>query len=126
MTHFTSGELEVMQILWAHGELKPAEIQEYFAREIKNPALRSVLKILVEKGHVSRRPVGKAYFYRARTRRKSAFHSMLRDLTEQFCEGSTRTLIFNLVQSERLSDEDLAELKRIANGGSTNPRREDR
>ena len=40
MAHFTAGEMEVMRILWEHGELKPAEIQTHFPRPIKNAALR--------------------------------------------------------------------------------------
>ncbi len=55
MPRFTKGELEIMRILWQHGELKPAEIQERFPWKIKNPSLRSYLTILVEKGHVLRR-----------------------------------------------------------------------
>ncbi|GAA4444466.1 BlaI/MecI/CopY family transcriptional regulator [Novipirellula rosea] len=119
MSQLTQGELEVMQILWDHGELKPAEIQGYFPREIKNPALRSVLGILHDKGHVSRRQVGKAFLYKAKTKRESAFRSMLGHLADQFCEGSTRALLFNLVKSEKLSDDDIAELKRIAKAGAS-------
>ena len=48
----TTAELEVMQVLWEHGELKPGEIQELLERDIKNPALRSILSILVETGLV--------------------------------------------------------------------------
>ena len=31
MPRFTAGELEVMRILWEHGEMKPAEIQAHFS-----------------------------------------------------------------------------------------------
>lgn len=55
MSRFTEGELKVMRILWQHGELKPADIQAKHADDIKNPALRSYLTILLEKGHVTRR-----------------------------------------------------------------------
>ncbi len=119
MPQLTSGELEVMQILWEHGELKPAKIQDAFPREIKNPALRSVLTILVDKGHVSRRQVGKAFLYQAKTQRSGALSSMLRDLADQFCDGSTRTLLFNLVKEEKLSEDDIAELKRLAKDNSS-------
>jgi predicted transcriptional regulator len=120
MSQLTQGELEVMQILWEHGELKPSEIQDVFPREIKNPALRSVLGILLDKGHVSRRQVGKAFLYKAKTKRESAFRSMLGHLADQFCEGSTRSLLFNLVESEKLSDDDIAELKRVAKDRAKN------
>ena len=65
MPRFTPGELKVMRLLWEHGELKPAELQGRFPEPIKNPALRSYLTTLVEKGHVTRRRVGKAYYYKA-------------------------------------------------------------
>lgn len=114
MPQFTSGELEVMRVLWEHGELKPVEIQRTFPRAIKNPALRSVLAILLEKGHVTRKQKGKAFFYKARTRQESTFQAKLRELADQFCDGSVKSLLFNLVESEKLSDDDVRQLKKLA------------
>jgi BlaI family transcriptional regulator, penicillinase repressor len=118
MPRFTQGELEIMRILWEHGELKPAEIHSRFPRKIKNPSLRSYLAILLEKGHVLRRRVGKAYFYRAKTRRNSTFRSMLRDLTRVCCDGSMEKLLCQLIRSEKLSETDLIELKRLSEENS--------
>jgi predicted transcriptional regulator len=115
MPQFTSGELAVMRLLWEHGEMKPAELQQRFPWAIKNPALRSHLTILLAKGHVKRRKVGKAYFYSAVTRRQSAFRSMLRELIDNYCGGSVRSLVMNLIQSERLSPDELREIERLAN-----------
>ena len=117
MPRFTQGELEVMRILWTRGELKPAEIHAQFPRKITNPSLRSYLAILLEKGHVVRRRVGKAYYYRAKTRRESTFRSMLRDLTRICCDGSVETLLCQLIRTENLSDADLLALKRLSEEG---------
>jgi predicted transcriptional regulator len=114
MAQFTKGELEVMRILWKRGELKPAEIHAHFPRKITNPSLRSYLAILLEKGHVVRRRVGKAYYYRAKTRRQSTFRAMLRDLTRVCCDGSVESLLCTLIRSEKLSEADLLELKRLS------------
>jgi BlaI family penicillinase repressor len=114
MRQFTAGELDVMQILWKHGELKPGDIQEHFPKPIKNPALRSHLSFLIEKGHVSRRKVGKAFVYKAVTRRESVFRRMLSDVVDVFCEGSQTALLLNLIQNEKLSDAELLKLKRRA------------
>ncbi len=116
MPQFTPGELSVMRILWDCGELKPGEIQERFPEPIKNPALRSYLKILLDKGHVSRRMVGKAYFYKATTRQQTAFRSTLREILEAYCDGSAKSLIMNLIRNENLSEAELLELKRLADG----------
>ena len=119
MSKFTEGEMEVMQVLWEHGELKPAEIQKYFPRPIKNAALRSFLTILVEKGHLTRRSKGKAYYYRAKTKRESTFRSMLGDLVDTFCGGSSEALLCHLLAKEKLSPEELLELQRVAQEDST-------
>jgi len=114
MARFTKGELEVMRILWKHGEMKPAEIQGHFPREIKNAALRSFLRVLVRKGHVTRRKMGKAFYYTAKTRQENAFRSMLRYMVDAFCEGSTDVLFARLIRAKKLTDEDLLKLRRLA------------
>jgi BlaI family penicillinase repressor len=116
MASLTPGELAVMQILWDYGELKPAEVQAKFPEPIKNPALRSYLTILVDKGHVSRRKVGKAFVYRAVTKRQSALRSTLREIVDAYFSGSTKGLVLNLIRNEKLSEKDLLELKKLADG----------
>ena len=111
----TAGELEVMKVLWEHGELKPGAIQEHYIRPIKNPALRSYLTILVEKGHVTRRKVGKAYVYKAKTRQTKAWQKQLGELVETYFNGSVSSMVLNLVKSEKLSAEDIEALKAFVN-----------
>jgi BlaI family penicillinase repressor len=117
MPRFTTRELKVMKLLWEHGELKPGELQDRFPEPIKNPALRSYLTTLLEKGHVTRRRVGKAYFYKAVTRSRSAFRTMLGELVDAYCGGSVQALVMNIIRSERLSENELLELKRLADSG---------
>jgi len=116
---FTGGELEVMQVLWEHGELKPGELQEKFPRAIQNAALRFQLKLLLEKNHVGRRKKGKAYYYRALTTRDSSLKKMAKRMSDVFSQGSTKGLIAALVATEKLSEKDIEELKQIAVGTST-------
>jgi BlaI family penicillinase repressor len=119
MSRFTPGELNVMRLLWEHGEMKPSEIHRLYPEPIKNPALRSYLTILCQKGHICRRKVGKAYYYQAVTPRQSAFRETLRDLIDSYCSGSTQALLLNLIRSEKLSAEQLIELKRLADEPSS-------
>ncbi len=114
MSTFTTTELEVMRILWDFGELKPSEIQEKYSRPIKNAALRFQLKVLLEKGYVKRRKIGKAYYYKSVTARGSAFKRMARRMAEVYCQGSTADLIAELIKTEKLSDKELRELKELA------------
>lgn len=114
MSNFTPGEFHIMRLLWEHAELKPSELQKLYPEPIKNPALRSYLTILLKKGHVARRKIGKAYVYKAVTPCQSAFRSKLRELVDAFCNGSTQSLLLNLIRSESLSELELVELKKLA------------
>ena len=114
MARFTKAEVEVMRILWEHGASKPGQIEEKFPRPIKNSALRALLTVLIDKGHVVRRRKGKAYFYKARTRKESAFRAMYRELLNTFCGGSHEALVFHIIKTEELSNDELRELKQLA------------
>ena len=123
MPRFTPGELKVMRLLWEHGELKPSELQDRFPEPIKNPALRSYLTTLLEKGHVARRRVGRAFYYKAVTRSRSAFRTMLGELVDTYCGGSVQALVMNIITSERLSEAELLKLKRLADEKDKPPAR---
>ena len=115
MTILTAGEIEVMKVLWEHGgELSPPEIEERFPRPIKNAALRFQLKILLEKKHVMRRRVGKAYYYKAVTPRQRTFRTMAKRMAEIFFGGSAAGLIAELIKTENLSPQEIQELQNLA------------
>lgn len=114
MSPFTPGELQVMRVLWAHPDLIPDEILAHLPRPLANAALRSVLRVLLHKGHVTRRKVGRAYNYRPKRPARTSFKQMARQLSELFCGGSTANLIAHLIKTEKLSEDDIRALQRMA------------
>jgi BlaI family penicillinase repressor len=115
MALLSPNELEIMRILWEKGALKPSEIQQRLSQPVKNSALRWQLGALVEKGHLTRRKKGKAYYYQASTPRHSVFKKLTRSMAEVFCGGSAIALIGEMIESQNgLSEEDIRELQRIA------------
>jgi len=100
--------------LWEAGESKPSEVQKQFAWDIENATLRSVLRNLVDKEFVTRRKDGKAYYYKARTRRTSQLAQATQRLAEIFTGGSKAGLILELLRREKLNPEELAQLQKIA------------
>ncbi len=118
MARLTEGEMEVMQVLWEHGSLKPSEIQQRFSRPISNMALRSVLRVLMEKKHVSRGKIGRAYYYQAKTARQQAMKKTMRRMADVFAGGSPLALIAQIVKSEKLSEEHIQELQKIVSATS--------
>ena len=114
MQELNKSELEALRVLWEHGELKPAEMQRHFSWEIDNGTLRSTLRVLVDKGLATRRRTGKAYLYRAKASRRGILSRMARRMAQAFTGGSTAGLIAQLMETERLSPGEIAELRRVA------------
>ena len=114
MSLMTQTELDLMRVLWQHGEQKPAEIQEHYGRPIKNAALRFQLRVLLAKGHVTRRKAGKAYYYKAAASREGTLRRMVRRMAEVFSAGSTPDLIAQLIKVEKLKPGEIRELQRLA------------
>lgn len=113
MADLNRNELEALRVLWEQGQQKPGEIQAEFSWPIDNGTLRSVLRVLMDKGLVSRKKEGKAFVYRAKTPRDKLLTRMLRQMAHVFAGGSRAELILQLVESEDLSPEAIAELRRI-------------
>ncbi len=124
MTDFKRDELEVLRILWGEPDLKPADIQAKFEREIENATLRSVLRALVSAKKLKRTKLGKAYHYRAVVSKRGVLSSMAKRMAQVFTEGSTSEFIAALVQAENLSPGEIEELKRVVKGASTSEEKE--
>ena len=122
MKNLTAREFEVMTVLWKGGALKPAEIERKFPRPIRNAALRSLLLLLLEKGRVTRKKIGKAYYYKAKTPQTSEFKRHIRRLAAAFFRGSPSALIAQLIKHEKLSDQDIRELKKIVREKNSLPK----
>jgi predicted transcriptional regulator len=117
-------ELEALRILWEGGELKPAEIQSRFSWPIENATLRSVLVNLVEKGHITRKLHGKAFFYGARVKKMTLLQNMLQAMARVFAGGSSQELVAQLVETGDIKPEDLELIRRaIVKNASQKTRR---
>jgi predicted transcriptional regulator len=114
MDSLNKNEFEAMRVLWDLGESKAVEIEEEFSSTIDNGTLRSVLKVLIDKGLVARRKVGKSYYYKAKKSRDGVMSRMTRQMAHVFSGGSAADLIAQLIKTEQLTPEELAELRRVA------------
>ena len=65
--------------------------------------------------------MGKAYYYKAVTRSRLAFRTMLGDLVDSYCGGSIQALVMNIIKSERLSKAELLKLKKLADESDPTP-----
>jgi len=106
-------EREVMDVLYRHGEATVAEVME----ELKDPpsysAVRSILRILKEKGHITHREDGPRYVYAPAVGPERARRVALDHLVNTFFDGSAERALAALLSR---SDLDLSEtqVRRLA------------
>ena len=114
MIKLNENELEVLRLLWQTQPRKPAEIQADFGWDIDNGTLRSVLVAMVDNGLLKRKKDGKAFVYSARVRRETLLRRMVGRIADVFSDGSTGKLLMELASIEKLSSEDIEDLRKVA------------
>jgi predicted transcriptional regulator len=109
----TKFELEIMQSLWGLGTGSVREIQERLPAK-KRPAYTTVQTMiyrLEEKGAVRRvKKIGNAHVFEPLVTRKSAHRRLIAELLD-FFGGSARPLMAHLVETGKLSLEDIREME---------------
>ena len=75
--------------------------------------VKTMLDRLVTKGFVKARRVGNVYEYTAKVKRKSVVARAVDDLYDRVLEGSLAPLIDRLVESRRLTPEEIGELREM-------------
>lgn len=102
---FTDRELDIMGVLWSRGPSTVAEVQEALEDDLAYNTVLTMLKIMEEKGYVSRSPEGRAHRYTAEVERDAAGESALERVTERLFGGSPEKLLLRLVDTELDPDE---------------------
>ncbi len=92
-------EREVMEILHRLGRATAAEVREEMADPPTDAAVRSILRILVGKGHLSHATWGTRYVYAPTVSARSAKRSAVARVVETFFDGSTEGAMAALLET---------------------------
>jgi predicted transcriptional regulator len=108
-------ERQIIDILYSRERATAAEVQADLPDPPSYSAVRAMLRILEEKGHVRHQQDGPRYVYVTTLARDSAKRSALRHMVKTFFEGSAEQAISALIddQSAHLSDAELDRLARM-------------
>ena len=108
-------ERQIVDILYSHGRATAAEVQAELPDPPSYSAVRAMLRILEEKGHVRHEQDGPRYVYLPTVARDNAKRSALRHMLQTFFDGSAEQAISALLDdsSTRLSDRELDRLARM-------------
>lgn len=106
-------ERQLMDIVYERGQATAAEVASRLPDAPSYSAVRAMLRILEEKGHLRHEAQGPRYVFFPTVPREQASRSALRGLVRTFFEGSTTQAVAALIEQSRLSESDLNRLAQL-------------
>jgi predicted transcriptional regulator len=108
-------ERQIIDILYANGQATAAEVQTLLPDPPSYSAVRAMLRILEDKGHVRHVQDGPRYVYVPTLARDNAKRTAMRHMLQTFFDGSAEQAISALLDdsSTRLSEAELERLARL-------------
>jgi len=108
-------ERQILDILYQRGRATAAEVQTALPEPPSYSAVRALLRILEEKGHVRHDQDGPRYVYLPTVARDNAKRSAMRHMLQTFFDGSAEQAISALLDesSAKLSTAELDRLARM-------------
>jgi len=102
-------ERQIMEILYQRGKASASEVREAMPDAPSYSAVRAMLRILEEKGHLKHQEEGLKYVYAPIVPRDKAKRSAVKHLLDTFFNGSPEQIMAALldVSSTRLTREEL-------------------
>lgn len=115
MEELTKTEERIMQQLWS---LKKAFVKDIIAQLPDDPkppynTVSSVIRILVAKGYVNYRTYGKTYEYYPSVSKADYRRVRLKKIMSTYFGDSPASLVSHIVKEEKLSKEEIRELKEL-------------
>jgi BlaI family transcriptional regulator, penicillinase repressor len=108
-------ERQIMDVLYRKGSATAAEVLEELPDPPGYSAVRALLRILEEKGHIRHEETAGKYVFMPRVAADKAKRSAVRHLVQTFFGGSAEDAVRALLDSSssKLSDEELDRLQRL-------------
>ncbi len=118
----TDREAEIMTALWELGSASAEDIRAKLSGDPHDSTVRTLLRVLISKGHVVAVSDSRPMVYRPAVKRRSIQKKVARDVLKRFFGGSAEELVLHLLDDERLSPDQLRKLEqayRRSNEGKT-------
>jgi len=112
---FSRRERQIMEVIYREGRAAATEVLEKLPDPPSYSAVRALLRILEQKGHVRHVEEGNRYVYFPTVPADRARRSAMRHLLQTFFQGSPEKAVAALIDMSRseLSETDLDRLSRL-------------
>jgi predicted transcriptional regulator len=108
-------ERQIMEVVYRLGRATVAEVLDQLEDPPSYSAVRAMLRILEEKGHLKHQQDGPRYVYLPVVSGAKARRTILRDVVQRLFGGSTEAAVSALLESSsaRMSDDELDRLQSL-------------
>ncbi len=114
-------EDEVLRLVWEHGPSTADWVQKSLSRPLKESTIRTVLKRLEAKGHLTHTVDNRTFVYEAADTRGRAAARAVKRIVDRFCRGSVEEVLAGLVDARIVDSKELQRLAdKIARAQSAN------
>ncbi len=113
LLHLSRRERQIMEAIYAKGEATAVEIVEAIENPPTRTAIRSLLRILEDKGHVMHVKRGREFVYQAIREKKRTAQSAFGRLLQTFFGGSLEKAVASYL-SDPTAEVSADELRRLA------------
>ncbi len=113
--HLSRRERQIMDIIYARGSASVEEVLQAIPDRPSYSAVRALMRILEQKGHLRHRCEGKKYVFLPTRSRQSAARAAVARLLQTFFDGSAERAVAAMLASQdaRPSDEELERLAQL-------------
>lgn len=113
VSNLSRREQQIMDVIYSRGRATAAEVLEDLADPPGYSAVRALLRILEEKGHLRHEQAGQKYVYLPIVAREQVKHSAMRRVLQTFFGGSAEEAVAALIDisQAKLSDEELKRME---------------
>lgn len=104
-----------MKVIWRLGSATVREVYEALRarRSIAYTTVMTMMNVLEEKGYLKKQRTDRAFRYKPTRSRQQVVTAMVREFVNRVFDGAAQPLMLHLVKTERLSNQERAELRRM-------------
>ena len=113
-------ELQIMNVVWDHSRASVQDVVDALSGGSRKPAYNTILTMMRKieaKGYLAHDTEGRTFIYRPVLQKRDARRSLLGTLVDRLFNGSPAQLVNSLVEEGRVSEKDLAEIRKILGKG---------
>ncbi len=119
----TEAELEILNVLWAAGPSTVRDVHDaLLSRGTGYTTVLKQMQVMAEKGLLARSEESRSHVYEPRIAREKTQQRLARHLLERAFAGSTAGLVLGALSAQRISPDELAEIRRMLDRYEKEPR----